>query len=152
MQLGRFVENNTEMSSSGKRTIKNDSVLADYIIYNNERVTPLGVTDGGILDSLSSNSSSVSFISNITNMIKLFSETSQEHKRIASGEAFVNSVNNQEWQKYKYAQRYVSLARATAALRQYADDSTAYNNMLYFEGNENPVMAFLDNYYKLANQ
>ena len=85
-------------------------------------------------------------------MIKLFSETSQEHKRIASGEAFVNSVNNQEWQKYKYAQRYVSLARATAALRQYADDSTAYNNMLYFEGNENPVMAFLDNYYKLANQ
>ena len=147
-----FVENNTEMSSSGKRTIKNDSVLADYIIYNNERVTPLGVTDGGILDSLSSNSSSVSFISNVTNMIKLFSETSQEHKRIASGEAFVNSVNNQEWQKYKYAQRYVSLARATAALRQYADNSTAYNNMLYFEGNENPVMAFLENYYKLANQ
>ncbi|MBR2994483.1 hypothetical protein IKF32_01000 [Candidatus Saccharibacteria bacterium] len=147
-----FVENNTELKSNGKRVIKNDSVLADYIIYNNERITPLGVIDGGILDSLSKDKNSVSFVSNILEMIKTFTGASQESKSIASGEAFVNSGSNSNWQKYKYAQRYVSLARATDVLRQYADNSTAYNNIMFFEGGENPVTAFLDNYYNVANQ
>ena len=53
----------------------------------------------------------------------------------------------EKWQIYKYAQRYVSLARATAALRQYSNDSTAYNNIKFFEGNENPVVALLKDYY-----
>lgn len=147
-----FVENNTELNSSGKRVIKNKSVLADYIIYNNERETPLGVIDGGILDALSRDKNSVSFMSNILEMIKTFTGASSDSKKIASGAAFVNSSSNQDWQSYKYAQRYISLARATDVLRQYADDSTAYNTIPFFEGNENPVMAFLENYYKVANQ
>ena len=148
-----FVENNTELDSNGKRTIKNDSVLADYILYNNERITPLGVTDGGILDSLSNkNSTSIKFISNIIQLVKSFIGSSSEEKRIATGEAFVNSSTNSSWQTYKYAQRYVSLARATAALRKFSSDPTAYNNILYFEGDENPVVAFLENYYQVANR
>lgn len=147
-----FVENNTELDSNGKRTIKNDSVLADYILYNNERITPLGVTDGGILDSLSNkNSTSIKFISNIIQLVKSFIGSSSEEKRIATGEAFVNSSTNPSWQTYKYAQRYVSLARATAALRKFSSDPAAYNNILYFEGDENPVVAFLENYYQVAN-
>ena len=54
---------------------------------------------------------------------------------------------NEDWDTYKYAQRYVSLARATAALKQHSNDSTAYNNITYFEGSRNPVVAFLDEYY-----
>ena len=73
--------------------------------------------------------------------------TSESDKRIASGAAFVNSVDNEDWQTYKYAQRYVSLARATASLRKYADGSTAYNNIQFFEGLENPVVAFTREYY-----
>jgi hypothetical protein len=103
--------------------------------------------DGGILESLSGGSSSIPFISDIISMIKIWLLSSDEDKAIATGKVFVNSASNPEWQKYKYAQRYVSLARATDALRQYDGDETAYNNIPFFEGVENPVVAFLNDYY-----
>lgn len=108
--------------------------------------------DGGILDSLNNESSSIPFLSDIAEMIEIFVGTSEENKRFASGEEFVNSSVNPDWQTYKYAQRYVSLARATAALKQYTDDETAYNNMRFFEGSENPVVAFIKNHNMLANK
>ena len=141
-----FIEANTTLSG-GTRTINENSILAKFIIYNNERITPIGVVDGGILDSLSSNSSSVSFVSDIIGMIRNFFGVSEIDKKIATGAAFVNSNNNSSWQTYKYAQRYVSLARATASLRKYADNSTAYNNIEFFEGSENPVAVFTAQYY-----
>lgn len=147
-----FVENNTTLSSSGVRKINEGSDLANFILYNNERKTPLGVMDGGILDSLNNESSSIPFLSDIAEMIEIFMGTSEEDKRFASGEEFVNSSANPDWQTYKYAQRYVSLARATAALKQYTDDETAYNNMKFFEGSENPVVAFIKNHNALANK
>ena len=84
-------------------------------------------------------------------MIRNFMGASDNNKRIASGAAYVNSASNPDWQVYKYAQRYVSLARATESLRQYADDSTAYNNILFFEGERNPVIAFTEEYYAMIN-
>ena len=147
-----FLENNTTLSSSGVRKINEGSDLANFILYNNERKTPLGVMDGGILDSLNNESSSIPFLSDIAEMIEIFMGTSEENKRFASGEAFVNSSVNPDWQTYKYAQRYVSLARATAALKQYTDDKTAYNNMKFFEGSENPVVVFIENHNILANK
>ncbi|MBR2831262.1 hypothetical protein IKE83_02800, partial [Candidatus Saccharibacteria bacterium] len=113
-----FVERNTTLSN-GTRTINKDSALANFIKYNNERITPMGVTDGGILSSLVGGNSSIPFISDLLTMIKIWIGATEENKRIASGAAFVNSAENADWQEYKYAQRYVSLARATAALRQY---------------------------------
>lgn len=144
-----FINNNTTLNSSGVRTINRNSKLAEFILYNDERTTPIGVTDGGIIDSLTSNSSSIYFVTNILSMIKNYLGTNESEKRIASGAAFVNTAMNSDWQTYKYAQRYVSLARATAALRQYAGESTAYNKIEFFEGNENPVVAFLQNYYAM---
>lgn len=145
-----FVNNNTTLSASGKRTVNKGSVLADFILHNDERLTPLGVVDGGILKSLSNGSSSVSFVSDILEMIEGFLGASEGDKRVATGAEYVNSQANPSWGKYKYAQRYVSLARATESLRQYAGDSTAYNNIYGFEGNENPVVAFIND--DLANK
>lgn len=142
-----FVEENTTLGENGKRTINKDSVLADFIKYNNERITPVGVVDGGILESIKTSSSSVPFVSNILTMIENFLGASDEDKAVANGRSFVNSSSNADWEKYKYAQRYVSLARATDALRQYDGDETAYTNLKYFEGSENPVIAFLNDYY-----
>ena len=141
-----FVEGNTEYEN-GKRTVKPDSDLANFIKYNNERMTPIGAMDGGILEALTGGSSSIPFISDIVSMIKTWLGASDEDKAIATGKVFVNSSSNPDWAKYKYAQRYVSLARATDALRQYDGDETAYNNIKYFEGSENPVVAFLNDYY-----
>ena len=140
-----FVEENTEFDG-GKRTVKADSVLADFIKYNNERITPIGIMDGGILEALSGGSSSIPFISDIISMIKIWFFSTDEDKAIATGKVFVNSSANPDWGKYKYAQRYVSLARATDALRQYDGGETAYTNIKYFEGPENPVVAFAREY------
>ena len=145
-EFNAFVEENTTIEN-GTRTVKKDSVLADFIKYNNERLTPIGVMDGGILEALKGDSTSIPFISNIIAMIKTWLGSTDEEKAIANGKAFVNSSSNSEWDKYKYAQRYVSLARATDALRQYDGDETAYTNIKYFEGPENPVIAFLHDYY-----
>lgn len=144
-----FVEANTTLKN-GVRTINQNSVLANFIKYNDERQTPIGVTDGGILRSINTGSSSVNFLTDILAMIRDSFGSSENSKRIASGEAFVNSSSNGDWQTYKYAQRYVSLARATAALRQYDGGETAYNNIKFFEGAENPVVAFLNSYYNVA--
>ncbi|MBQ9017733.1 hypothetical protein IJ118_01570 [Candidatus Saccharibacteria bacterium] len=146
----KFVEENTTLEN-GVRRIKNDSTLADFIKYNNERKTPDGVTDGGILSAIK-DGSSIPFVSDIISMIELYLGTSDADKRIASGAAYVNSANNPDWEQYKYAQRYVSLARAAEALRMYDGDPTAYNNMKFFEGEENPVVAFLNDYYKIASK
>lgn len=146
----QFVETNTELQN-GTRIIKNNSDLADFIKYNDERITPNGVTDGGILSAIQGGSN-ISFVSDIVSMIKNFLGASEEEKRIASGAAFVNSSDNASWQTYKYAQRYVSLARATEALKKYDGEETAYSNMRFFEGSENPVVAFLNNYRGLASK
>lgn len=141
-----FVEENTELDG-GKRTVKEDSDLADFIKYNDERLTPVGAMDGGILEAIQGESSSIPFVSSIISMIKTWLGASDEDKAMATGKVFVNSSSNPDWEKYKYAQRYVSLARATDALRQYDGDETAYTNIRYFEGPENPVVAFLNDYY-----
>ena len=147
-----FVEENTTIDESGTRVIKKDSKLADFIKYNNERITPIGVMDGGILNSIVSGSSKLSFVSDIISMVKIWLGASDEEKNMATGKSFVNSSSNSEWETYKYAQRYVSLARATEALRQYDGDVTAYADLKFFEGTENPVVAFLENYYnEIAN-
>ena len=142
-----FVEANTTINESGQRVIIDGSVLADFIKYNDERITPIGVMDGGILESLQGGFIKIPFISDIISMIKAWLGASDEEKAIATGEAFINSSSNSNWSTYKYAQRYVSLARATESLRQYDGGETAYNDLRYFEGNDNPVIAFLENYY-----
>lgn len=140
-----FVENNTILNN-GVRMIRKGSILDGFIKYNIERETPTGVVDGGILAALKNDSASISFIANILSMVKIFLGTSEAEQRVASGAAFVNSSSNPDWQIYKYAQRYVSLARATAALKQYSS-GTAYQNLRFFEGEQNPVMALLEEYY-----
>lgn len=146
----QFVDENTELIN-GTRVIKDDSVLADFIKYNKERVTPDGIIDGGILNAVSGNLN-ISFLSDILSMIKTFLGSSENDKKIASGAAFVNSASNSDWNTYKYAQRYISLARATEALKKYDGEETAYSNLKYFEGTENPVIAFLNNYYNIASK
>ena len=140
-----FVEENTVLEN-GKRTVKRESALANFIKYNDERITPIGVMDGGILEALTGGGSSIPFISDIISMIKIWLEATEEDKAVATGRVFVNSSANPYWEKYKYAQRYVSLARATDALRQYDGGETAYTNIKYFEGVENPVVAFVREY------
>ena len=142
-EYNKFVNENTILEN-GTRIVKPGSFLAKFIDYNNDRKTPLGTTDGGILQSLRSNGTFIPFISNIKNLIMQFKDASEDELRLATGAAFVNSANNPDWQqKYKYAQRYVSMARAVAAMRKFSNEPTAYTNLKFHEGTENPVIAYM---------
>lgn len=123
-----FMNKNTTISGN-TRTINSGSILDLFIKYNNKRITPIGVMDGGILSSLKSGLFSIPGLSSIAEMIKSTENSNESEKRIATGEAFVNSASNADWQTYKYAQRYVSLARATEALKRFSDDETAYSSL-----------------------
>ncbi|MBQ3445133.1 hypothetical protein IJG29_00120 [Candidatus Saccharibacteria bacterium] len=146
----KFVEENTILEN-GTRVIKSDSALANFIKYNGERNTPIGVTDGGILQNLSNGGVKIPFVSDIVGMIKTYLGASESDKRIATGASFVVSSSNPDWETYKYAQRYVSLARATEALKFYDGDEMAYSNLKFFEGVENPVIAFINQYNNIAS-
>lgn len=122
-----FINKNTTISGN-TRTVNSGSVLDLFIKYNNKRITPIGVMDGGILSSLKSGLFSIPGISSIADMIKNTENSNESEKRIATGEAFVNSSSNADWQTYKYAQRYVSLARATEALKRFSDDESSYSS------------------------
>ena len=143
-----FINSNTTLNTSGNREVKPGSYLAKFILYNNERKTPLGTIDAGILSSLKEKSSFLSLFTNSVDSVSLFNSATDEEKQIASGAAFVNSSSNPYWNNYKYAQRYVSINRALATLKQYSSDKTAYNNLKGFEGTDNIVLAFTEKYYE----
>lgn len=129
-----FVEHNTKINSSGQREIIAGSDLETFIKYRN-RKTPLGVKDGEILEERLGGTSS----SDIEEMIKASVNASEEDNDVATGKAFINSASNPKWQVYKYAQRYVSLARAVVAQGLYSEDKKTYVNIKFFEGYESPV-------------
>ena len=52
--------------------------------------------------------------------------TGKEFVYRASNSVASNSDEEDTWEKYKYAQRYISLARAAEAMRQFDGDETAY--------------------------
>lgn len=134
-----FVNENTILEN-GTRKVKPGSYLANFIDYNNNRKAPLGTIDGDILEQLRSESS----FSDISSLIRLFYDATDAEKDIATGAAFVNSANNPEWEKqYKYAQRYISMARAVSAMRQFSSDENAYGSIKFHEGKENPIIAYM---------
>lgn len=143
-----FVEANTTLGADGVRTVNRGSDLEKFIIYNDEKKTLNGLTDGGILQSLSVGSVRIPFVSDILAMVKAWLSADDADKRVASGAEFVNTASNDNWDAtWRYAQRYVSLARAAAMLRQYDGDVAAYSSLRYFEGYENPVVAVVREYW-----
>ncbi len=143
----QFVEQNTTLNSSGERVVKADSILKEFIDGRNKK-TPLGVKDGEILETRVNGSSSGS---NLEKMIEASENASEEDIDIATGKAFINSTSNPKWKEYKYAQRYISLARAADAQKLYAKDQSTYVSLKFFEGYKNPITTLLDNDISIAN-
>lgn len=144
-----FMNQNTHLDDAGNRIINQGSALAKYILFNDERESPLGITDANILIALKENSGTLSFLTDFLSSAELLETATDEERAIATGAAFTNSTSNPHWSEYKYAQRYVALARATAALKQFSpENSVALSHLQFFEGSENPVVAFTNSYYE----
>ncbi len=139
-----FVEANTYLDSNGNRQIKDNSALADFILYNNERISPFGTLDAGIISSKKNTLSFLTPLTDTATAVLLLNTATPEEKAIASGAAFVNSANNPYWDTYKYAQRYVSINRAVSMLKKFSTDPTAYQSLKGCEGTLDPVIAFTE--------
>ena len=140
-------------------TIKKGSDFEKYVYYNVGRESIIGNVDGSILDAQKNNGQSKpTFINKVSTLIRKIIDSIKdfishildrifhnEKYQIASGEAFVNSSDNKYWNKYKYAQRYLSYVRAVDAMRKYDGDETAYADMPYV-GKNNPVLACLEEF------
>ena len=140
-----FLNNNVEPDG----TIKEDSNLAMYINYNELRHTSMGLTDGEIVENYQKQENGVLriVIKALTAIRNLFGAAEKadngEIPDEATGATFVDSSKNSDWEKtYKYAQRYISLARAAETMRQYDGDETAYN--FYGFGLGNPIARYIE--------
>ena len=150
---------NVTCDGDGNCEIKKGSVFEKFVRYNAGRLSPLGVTDGGILKALrtkenneESGYSNIPFISSVKDLLSVLLQKIRmffgaDDGDIATGKAFVNSSDNQgNWSQYKYAQRYMSEVRAIKNLRMYDGDQTAYSDIPYV-GKNDPVLACLNEYY-----
>lgn len=152
-----FVANNTKNDGT---SILSESDLEDFILYNDERSEPLGITDGDVLDDMIKRIPALDFIlglipDGLSGILKKIiiqyyvKNRKPEFFEYASGGRFANSSRNAgNWNTYKWAQRYVSLTRAGDALKQYAvnyDGRVAYN-FSQFAWGENPVLACINEY------
>ncbi len=133
---------------------KKDSSLEMYIKYHEMNHTPSGITDGEVLKAIESANEGGSIFSrawralkgllrNISSLFGIDSVLKNKGYEVppeATGESFV--VGGEEWEKYKYAQRYIGLARAAETLRQYDGDETAYNFSGFGLGN--PIARYIN--------
>lgn len=143
---------NLDCDAQNNCEIRDDSFLKKYINYNYGRMTPVGVVDGGILESYDESKKTTvwekikSFVSNLLGLSEKAAkgELGDDEYKLATGAEFVDN-GGEDWNNYKYAQRYMSLARAADAMRQYDGDLTAYN----FDGFglNNAVVAYISELY-----
>lgn len=146
-----------------------NSAAAFFLKYQYNSKTPVGIVDAGVLEALNNNStgdgsSGVPFVRTVSEVWrwikKLFGfiddKEVEKNNKIASGAAFVNSKDNPYWEgrqddgsidptkAYKYAQRWVSLTRAEAALRQYDGGENAFVDADDPLHGKDPVIAFFE--------
>lgn len=164
----KFIEDNVECDDKNNCEINdkvtcekifsdcndNNTMLAKYIIFNENRNTPVGLSDASLVEEKKEwdnmNQSAIKRVwASIKSLFGLIDRIDYGLvPKEATGKEFVYSEKNldekgnKRWEKYKYAQRYISLARAAQALRQYDGDETAY----VFDGfgNGNPVARYID--------
>jgi len=132
-------------------------ILAKYVTFNENRNTPVGLTDASLVENKkqweSMNQGWLKRVwASVTSLFGLIGDIDDgDVPDEATGKEFVYKASNgvasagdedNMWNKYKYAQRYISLARAAEAMRQYDGDETAY----VFDGfgTGDPVARYMD--------
>ncbi|MBR6505257.1 hypothetical protein IKT18_00215 [Candidatus Saccharibacteria bacterium] len=145
VEFQEFIKKNTDCNKENICTIDDAEILAKYIGENENRSTPYGLTDATITEfekewaekNEKKNSNwfkrIISFFKSLFGIIETIDNgeapdeaTGKEFVYKASNSVASNSDEENTWEKYKYAQRYISLARAAEAMRQFDGDETAY--------------------------
>lgn len=129
------------------------SVCADYIDYYINSDTPVGITNGKTIDDLVELPETLrallpeSVSDFIVGILKknFVATTGSEVDKKASGAMYVDSSENQNWEDYKWVQRYMSSVRTVSMLRQYAvnDDGRVAYDFSGFDWRESPVLAYI---------
>lgn len=154
------LDRNVRQRPDGTWEIIEGSDFEKFAKYNVERTTVAGAVDGIILEDLNNGESETLGMFDLrrvfNNFMKLIGfynngeSGDSNERRLASGEVFVNTFFNDEWETtYKYAQGYFSAVRALNNLRSHDGDKTAYGDIPYV-GYGNPVLALYERLHQEA--
>ncbi len=121
-------------------TIKDDSKLAEYITYCNNRESPLGVVDANILGAVEKGNTILNSIPVISDVIDLYNAgVSEENINWATGQYCVAGKSNPKWSTFKYYQRYVEDQRILEQLGAYEDSTNPVTGYIEEYEAKNPV-------------
>lgn len=121
-------------------TIKDDSKLAEYITYCNNRESPLGVVDANILGAVEKGNTILNSIPVIGDVIDLYNAgVSEENINWATGQYCVAGKSNPKWSTFKYYQRYVEDQRILDQLGAYKDSTNPVTGYIEEYEAKNPV-------------
>ena len=134
-----YINNSTTYDdSTDSYKINKGSELAKYITYCDGRTSPLGIPDAGILNDLQTGSEvsilgSVPIVGDVLGIINAAEDMA--NMNWATGANCVNSTENDRWEEMKYYQRYV-------------EDQRILDQMGAYEGSQNPVAVYEEEYEK----
>lgn len=130
-----IINQNLEKTPEGHQKIKDNSNLANFILYCAERDSPFGAIDANIHNAMQHSLGVVGDNLPILNDIIDIVNATEDIKNLpwATGAICVNSPQNPKWEEFKYYQRYIEDHRLLDQLGAHQDQ-------------KNPVLAFKDHY------
>lgn len=133
------LEPNLETDEEGNEKVKDNSELANYIIYCTERNSPFGIVDANIANAFQSSlgvvGDNIPVLSDVVDLTNAAEDAAS--LPWATGAVCVNSEENERWDsEFKYYAAYIEESRI---LEQMEDpEDVAYVN---------PITAYKDHYY-----
>jgi len=127
-----------DCDDEGNCKIKKDGNLAKFIKYCDDRDSPYGAVDAGVLGEMQKGGIVTTILGSlpiIGDLVDIFDAAQDETNMAwASGQKCVNSSVNTEWDsEFKYYQRYIQ-------------DQRLLEQMGNYEGSQNPVTAYIEEY------
>lgn len=129
-----MTESLEDCDQEGNCTIGDNSGLAKYIVACSERSSPFGIIDQNILGEFQQGNIAVNSTPLIGDIVNLANTgIDAVNLKWATGAACVNSEENEDWETYRYYQRYI-------------EDQRILEQMGAYDDSPNPVTAYLEKY------
>ncbi|MBQ3309138.1 hypothetical protein IJG78_00485 [Candidatus Saccharibacteria bacterium] len=121
-----------DIGENGEEIVRDGSPLADFITFHMGRYSAPGIRDANIAKACKERSRTLSFLTNIKDMLKAF-DTTDYCESVADGSRYVNSPDNPAWQIEKWHQLWVLTWRVKCHMGLCSEDG-------------GPVVAYQDKY------
>ncbi|MBQ3469460.1 hypothetical protein IJH16_00585 [Candidatus Saccharibacteria bacterium] len=124
------ISESVDINSDGEEVVRENSPLADFIAFHMGRYSAPGIRDANIAKACKERSNILSFLTNISDMLKAF-DTTEYCESVADGSRYVNSPDNPYWEVEKYHQLWALTWRVKCHMGLCSEDGgpvVAYQN------------------------